>query len=128
MTFTETISALYDATDSIPVYAAQAYNWINGDTVPAIGVRSFFAGYDNNDPVIDGISFMVCGTVMNDMHREMTDIHDLFETRASNCYVLLRAVTGYPSVTVNLGQFFVKSKSSIDANGTITMQLERTKE
>lgn len=125
MTFNETISALYDATDNIIVYAAQAYNWINGENVPAIGVRSFFAGYDNNDPVIDGVSFMVCGTVMNDMHREMKNIHDLAEAQAVNCIVSLRAVTGYPSVTVDLGQFCVGCKSGIDANGTITMHLDR---
>lgn len=125
MTFDETISALYDATDNIVVYAAQAYNWINGENVPAIGVRSFFAGYDNNDPVIDGVSFMVCGTVMNDMYHEMTNIHDLFESQAANCIVYLRAVTGYPSVTVDIGKFRVGCKSGIDANGTITMHLER---
>lgn len=125
MTFDETISALYDATDNIVVYAAQAYNWINGENVPAIGVRSFFAGYDNNDPVIDGVPFMACGTVMNDMYHEMTNIHDLFESQAANCIVYLRAVTGYPSVTVDLGKFRVGCKSGIDANGTITMHLER---
>lgn len=126
MTFNETILSLYEATNSIVVYAAQAYNSINGENVPAIGVRSFFAGYDNNDPVIDGVPFMVCGTVMNDMHREMTDIHDLFETRSANCIVSLRAVTGCPSLTtVDLGKFQVGCKSGIDANGTITMHLDR---
>jgi hypothetical protein len=125
MTFNETILSLYEATNSIVVYAAQAYNFINGENVPAIGVRSFFAGYDNNDPIIDGVPFMVCGKITNDKHREMKDIHDLLETKAVNCRVLLRAVTGYPSVTVDLGEFCVGCKSSIDKNGTIIMHLDR---
>lgn len=127
MNFQETINELYRATRSVTVYVAQANNYINGENVPSLGIRSFFAGYKNNDPIIDGNSFMICGDVYFRNGKKISDIYDLndFWTYNSEYVVMLRAVCGFPTVTVDLGKYEVITKSSKDDNGNITMELVR---
>jgi hypothetical protein len=129
MNFRDTCLELWNKTETITVYAAQAYDYVNGDNVPSIGIRSFFAEYPNNDVKIDDISFMICGDVYFSNHKKVTDIHDLNDSWTSNSeyFVNLRAVGGFPIVTVDLSTYEIIKKSSKDSKGTITMTLQRRK-
>lgn len=129
MTFRETCLELWDKTETITVYAAQAYNCINGDDVPSIGIRSFFAGYPDNDIRIDDLCFMICGTVYFSNGKEVTDIHDLNDswTPNSEYFVTLRAVGGFPIATIDLSTYEIIEKMGKDKNGTVIMTLQRRK-
>ena len=128
MNFTETISKLYGSTEKITVYVGQAYDWVNGESVPSLGLRSYFAGYQNNDPVIDDVAFMVCGDVYHN-GKKITKVHDLTDKWAYNsCYVVrLRAVAGFPTVTIDLGQYEITGKRETDERGNVTLNLIRLK-
>lgn len=128
MNFNDTITKLYEMTDKITVYAGQAYSWIDGDNVPDIGIRSYFAGYQNNDPVVDEVPFMVCGDVYFDCNgKKVTHLSDLGSsyTKPRDFFVILRAVVGFPTVTVDLGKYEVVKKTDIDARGNMTIDLIR---
>lgn len=128
MNFNTTITKLYEMTDKITVYAGQAYNWINGDNVPDIGIRSYFAGYQNNDPIVDDVPFMVCGDVYFSCNgKKVTHVRDLGNRYAyeSAFFVTLRAVVGFPTVTIDLGKYEVVKKTDVDAKGNVTLDLIR---
>ena len=130
MNLQEILSRLYDLTETITVYAAQATDYIEGAHVPSIGIRAYFAGYKNYSPLIDNISFMICGDIYSDCNgvRKLTDIHDLNSAEAGTTYyfVRLRAVSStYPIATIDIGRYEITSKSDIDENGNITMNLTR---
>ena len=129
MNFNQTISKLYSSTEKITVYAAQAYDYINGDHVPSIGIRSYFAGYQNNDPIIDGVPFMVCGDVYLSNGKRINEIHDLVDmwTYNASYVVMLRAVVGFPTVTVDLGRYEIVGKREMDEKGNVTLELIRFK-
>ena len=131
MNFNDTLAELYQKTKNITVYAAQAYNWSNGQNCPAIGIRSYFAGYTNNDPVVDGVSFMVCGDVFyatdGTTFQKAVDLQILNTAKKdSDIFVALRAVSGtFPVATIDLGTYRISKKSILDSNSNITMELVR---
>lgn len=129
MTFNETLTELYAQTQTITVYAAQASNWIQDHNEPAIGIRSFFAGYEDHDPRIDGISFMICGTIYVPQwnFHECRNIVTLEEEPdASQFCVHLRAVAGgFPTATINLGMYRIRYREWRDLNGVMVLHLER---
>ena len=126
MTFMETCSALWDKTEKITVYAAQAYDYVNGDHVPSIGIRSFFAGYPNNDVKLDDVCFMICGTIYFSNGKKVKNIDDLNDmwTADSEYFVKLRAVS-VPGVTIDLGTYDIIVKTRKDTNGTVIITLWR---
>ena len=128
MNFQDTLTELYHYTQEIGIYAAQATNWINGKSVPCIGIRSYFAGYANHDPVVEDVSFMVCGEVYFSNGKEVTDIRDLNDvwTQNPDYYIRLRAVSNtYPTATVDLGKYEIISKTCLDENGTVSIHVAR---
>ena len=129
MNFRDTCVELWNKTETITVYAAQAYDYVDGNHVPSIGIRSFFAGYPNNDVIVDGVSFMICGDVYFLNHKKVTDIHDLNDmwTHNSDYYVVLRAVGGFPIATIDLCSYEIIKKSDVDNKGNVTMTLQRRK-
>lgn len=127
MNFQDTIQKLYEMTSEITIYAAQATDWVNGDHVPSIGIRSYFAGYKNHDPIVDGHPFMICGDVYFYNGKKISDIHDLADiwNYNSEYRVHLRAVSNFLPATVDLGQYKIISRSYTVDNGTVTMTVVR---
>lgn len=125
MTFSNALIGLFKKTQKITVYAGFATNWVQDHSVPAIGIRSYFAGYKNNDPVIDNTPFMVCGTVYYCDGIEATSIDMLDSLDESHFYLRLCAVAGFPAATIDLGKYTIVEKSQKDTHGVITLKLER---
>lgn len=124
MEFQETLVSLFSSTREIIVYAGQSYDWIDDKTVPSIGIRSYFADYENHDPVVDNIRFMICGTVLHAIKGEVTRLKDVDDRW---CIIALRAVSmgGFPSATIELGRYNICKRTGPDEKGNLTFQLKR---
>lgn len=126
MNFIDVFRALYEETDILVVYAKQAYNYIKGDSVPCIGIRANFVDHKDNDPCIDGIDFMVAGTIYNRKGEEVMHLEEFMNMFMKEATVQLRAIPGMVCMhtEINLGEFEIDYKG-YNKHGDVTLLLHR---
>ena len=128
MNFQDTLTALYAATEQITVYACPAYSYANGVRTRDIGIRAYIVGQPNHDPIIDDRPFMICGDIYRSGHERVSDFSTFaYAGKSINtwaCTVYLRAVSGWPTATISLGEYRIMDMSQL-ADDVIQLDLER---
>lgn len=124
MNFIDVFRALYEKTDILVVYAKQASNYIKGGSVPCIGIRANFVDHKDNDPRIDGIHFMVAGTIYNHEREEVMYLEEFMNMKEA--IVQLRAIPSMVSMytEINLGEFEIDYKG-YNKHGDVTLLVHR---
>lgn len=109
MTYKETLYALYKETKETTIFAMPSYE----DAKIGIGFRRACCGSNLRDPVIDGISFMICADAFKTpdrftpMRRPIKTTEELFYTPNNEVRITLRAVSFFPYTTIDLGDYRV---------------------
>ncbi len=115
MTFTETLTKLYEETEHTQIYALPGYD---SNCKPGIGFRRSCAGSSYRDPIIDDTVFMLYADAFDSTYNvRINNISDLWFTNIDDIVINLYAQScTFPITTINLGTFKVKAMDS-DYNG-----------
>lgn len=108
MTFTNTLTNLYKDTEHTQIHGISAFD---EHGCPCIGFRREHSGTPFTDPVIGGVSFMLCADAYyKDNYMPINDFNELIHVPVENVVINLRAQSGtFPICTINLGSFKVNS-------------------
>lgn len=85
-------NVLREQTKNIVVFAADSYNWINGQTRPSIGIR-MAEKIDGSEKmaVVGDVFYLIAGTLRRiDNDAEIVRIQDLMKIGYTNAYLELR--------------------------------------
>ena len=115
MTFTETLTKLYEETEHTQIYALPGYG-VNG--VTTLGFSRSCADSSYRDPIIDDTVFMLYADAFDSIYNvRICNISDLWFTNIDDIVINLYAQSlTFPITTVNLGTFKAKAMDS-DYNG-----------
>jgi hypothetical protein len=112
MTFTETLSKLYNETEHTQIYALISY----GDAKCGIGFRRSCYESPYRDPIVDDVVFMICADAYyKDNYMPINTMIELTTNPIENTIISLRAQGGtYPLCTVSLGDFKINSMKIVE--------------
>ena len=107
MTFTETLTKLYEETEHTQIYALISF----GDAKFDIGFRRSCVNSPYRDPIIDDTVFMLCADAYNKKNRTRINcIANLSRISLDNIEINIRAQSStFPFCTVDLGRFKVNT-------------------
>ena len=113
MTFTETLSKLYNETEHTQIYGLISYE----DGRYGIGFRRQCENSEYKDPIIDGTAFMLCADAYDIYYNvKISSITELQFTNLDDIKISLRAQTSFPLCTIKLGDFKVNSRKIVEYN------------
>lgn len=102
MTFKQTLYALLKETEKTTIFAMNSY----GDAKIGIGFRRACVYSELNDPVIDGVNFMLCADAWDDtLDCPIANTFDLLCKPKEEISIRLRAVCFCPYTTIDLGTY-----------------------
>ena len=112
MTFTETLTKLYEETEHTQIYALISF----GDAKFDIGFRRSCVNSPYRDPIIDDTVFMLCADAYNKKNRTRINcIANLSRISLDNIEINIRAQSStFPFCTVDLGRFKVNTREVIE--------------
>lgn len=112
MTFTETLTKLYEETENTQIYALISYD----DAKWGIGFRRSCYGSPYRDPIIDDVVFMICAKAYyKDNHMPINTMTELTTNPIENTVISLEAQSGtFPLCTIRLGDFKINNMEIIE--------------
>lgn len=112
MTFTETLTKLYEETEHTQIYALISF----GDAKFDIGFRRRCVDSLYNDPIIDDTVFMLCADAYNKRNGiRINCTANLSRISLDDVEIHLRAQSGiFPFCTIDLGRFKVNAREVIE--------------
>lgn len=112
MTFTETLTKLYEETEHTQIYALISF----GDAKFDIGFRRSCVGSPYRDPIIDDTVFMLYADAYNKKNRTRINCTaNLSRILLDDVEINLRAQSGtFPLCKVDLGRFKVNTRKVIE--------------
>lgn len=112
MTFTETLTKLYEETEHTQIYALISF----GDAEFGVGFRRSCANSSYSDPIIDDTVFMLCADAYyKDNYMPISTMTELITNPIENTVISLRAQSGtFPICTIRLGDFRINSMEYIE--------------
>ena len=120
MTFTETLSKLYNETEHTQIYGLISYE----DGRYGIGFRRQCINSEYKDPIIDDTAFMLCADASDIYYNtKISSTTELQFTNLDDVRVNLRAQTTFPLCTINLGDFKVNSRKVIEYSNNIPSRI-----
>ena len=96
------IKKLHEATENIEIFIASAYDWIDGKSIPSLGIRD----KENKGINIDNTFWLIAGTPYSNKDHKHIQYLSQFVANIENVYIDLRAqamVYGH-MITVELGK------------------------
>lgn len=113
MTFTETLSKLYNDTEHTQIYGLISYE----DGRYGIGFRRQCINSEYKDPIIDNTAFMLCADAYDIYYNaKISSITELQFTNLDDIKISLRAQTSFPLCAIKLGDFKVNSRKVTEYN------------
>ena len=112
MTFTETLTKLYEETEHTQIYALISF----GDAKFGIGFRRSCVNSPYRDPIIDDTVFMLCADARDTYYNaSISTTTELQFTNLDDIEINLRAQSGtFPFCTIDLGRFKVNTRKVIE--------------
>lgn len=111
MTFTETLTKLYEETEHIQIYGLISYE----DGRHGIGFRRQCVNSEYKDPIIDDTAFMLCADAYDIYYNaKINSITELQFTNLDDVKISLRAQTSFPLCTIDLGVFKVNNRKVVE--------------
>lgn len=102
MTFKQTLYALLKETEKTTIFAMNSY----GDAKIGIGFRRACVYSELNDPVIDGVNFMLCADAWdNRLNCRIPSTFDMLCGEEDEITIRLRAVCYCPYTEIDLGDY-----------------------
>ena len=112
MTFTETLTKLYEETEHTQIYALISF----GDAKCGIGFRRSCYESPYHDSIVDGIVFMICADAYyKDNYMPINTMTELITNPTENTIISLRAQSGtFPICAVRLGDYKINSMEIVE--------------
>lgn len=112
MTFTETLTKLYEETEHTQIYALISF----GDAKFDIGFRRSCYDSPYRDPIINDTVFMLCADAYDTNYNvKISTTTEIQSTNLDDIEINLRAQSGtFPFCIVDLGRFKVNSREVIE--------------
>ena len=112
MTFTETLTKLYEETEHTQIYALISF----GDAEFNVGFRRSCVNSPYSDPIIDDTVFLLCAEACyKDSYMPISTMTELITNPIENTIISLRAQSGtFPICTIRLGDFRINSMEYIE--------------